>query len=500
MIPAELPRLHEMISLLLEQQLTSDEQQELVHALESDAQARATYRELLRLHVLLAAQHAPSPAYAPPMPGRLARGWDMFYDVIKQPMALGAIISGLFLTTILLSLALIVPERELATPAERVPSTEFVARITAISEATFDQASHGNLRNRDLFDDDTIVLNSGLVVITYDTGARVVLEGPATYHIDGANGGDLRLGKLVARVDTPESHGFAVAIPGARIVDLGTEFGAEVSADGGSQVAVLSGEVELVGEGQPPLRIVAGEAASAEAGSGNIARQDVANSEFASALASRLRRLEYPPIAVRATAERFEGRDQATNMISGFQVAGGNNRKLVLAASWESADSNISAVWKGQEPFRTAIISGTGRNCAILYLDDPTPGRGDIVVTFGSATHSRIGVVSLINAAAGVGPTSSNDGVAGSLATTEPDSLVVGVYTTNSPVGKVSGPFSQTIYNGDAGSCWGNAGCQSEPIAGLKSYSWKAAGAKEDAHVLAAFVGTAVSTEQKAGR
>ena len=32
--------------------------------------------------------------------------------------------------------------------------------------------------------------------ITYDTGAKVILQGPATYEVDSTNGGFLSLGKL----------------------------------------------------------------------------------------------------------------------------------------------------------------------------------------------------------------------------------------------------------------------------------------------------------------
>ncbi len=64
----------------------------------------------------------------------------------------------------------------------------------------------------------------------------------------------------------------------------------------------------------------------------------------------------------------------------------GSNRKLVLTASWESANSGISATWNGTQNFTVAVNSANGRNSAILYLDDPTPGTGNIVVTFPVAT------------------------------------------------------------------------------------------------------------------
>ena len=38
--------------------------------------------------------------------------------------------------------------------------------------------------------------------ITYDTGAKVILQGPVTYEVESKDGGYLSLGKLTARVET----------------------------------------------------------------------------------------------------------------------------------------------------------------------------------------------------------------------------------------------------------------------------------------------------------
>ncbi|MEX0866667.1 MAG: LamG-like jellyroll fold domain-containing protein, partial [Pirellulales bacterium] len=69
---------------------------------------------------------------------------------------------------------------------------------------------------------------------------------PAVYHVAGANGGDLRVGKLVARVETKAAQGFAIQVPGATIVDLGTEFGTAVDAKEGSYVEVSAGKVDVI--------------------------------------------------------------------------------------------------------------------------------------------------------------------------------------------------------------------------------------------------------------
>ena len=49
-------------------------------------------------------------------------------------------------------------------------------------------------------------LSSGLLEITYDTGAKVALQGPATYQVESANGGFLPVGKLLGKVDNRDGQ------------------------------------------------------------------------------------------------------------------------------------------------------------------------------------------------------------------------------------------------------------------------------------------------------
>ena len=48
---------------------------------------------------------------------------------------------------------------------------------------------------------DKFVLSSGLMEITYDTGAKVILQGPVKYEVESSNGGFLSVGKLTARLE-----------------------------------------------------------------------------------------------------------------------------------------------------------------------------------------------------------------------------------------------------------------------------------------------------------
>ena len=54
---------------------------------------------------------------------------------------------------------------------------------------------------------DKFALASGLMEITYDTGAKVILQGPVTYEVESASGGFLSLGKLTARLEKKVASG-----------------------------------------------------------------------------------------------------------------------------------------------------------------------------------------------------------------------------------------------------------------------------------------------------
>jgi hypothetical protein len=107
-------------------------------------------------------------------------------------------------------------------------------------------------------------LTSGLMEITFVSGATVILEGPCTYEVESAAGGFLAVGKLLARVESrarkvnsaanqksenisPKSPSslFAVRTPTSIVTDLGTEFGVEVDEDGHTASYVYQGSVKI---------------------------------------------------------------------------------------------------------------------------------------------------------------------------------------------------------------------------------------------------------------
>jgi hypothetical protein len=115
----------------------------------------------------------------------------------------------------------------------------------------------------------TLRLQSGLVRLVFSSGAEVLLQGPVSFTAETAELGRLHQGKLVARAETERARGFTIRTPTAQIVDLGTEFGVFVDAQGRTETHVFAGRVlaQAVGVKQTtrePLRLDAGQAARVE--------------------------------------------------------------------------------------------------------------------------------------------------------------------------------------------------------------------------------------------
>ena len=119
----------------------------------------------------------------------------------------------------------------------------------------------------------------GLVEIACDSGATVVLEGPARFELESPGKASLLRGRLTATVSkagggeptTNSARGslFVVQTPSALVRDLGTRFGVEVDAVGKTNVHVFDGLVECVGWGfghAKRSRLSAGQGAAVDAG------------------------------------------------------------------------------------------------------------------------------------------------------------------------------------------------------------------------------------------
>jgi len=88
-------------------------------------------------------------------------------------------------------------------------------------------------------------LVEGFAEITFDGGAKAIIEAPAEIELQNASRAYLQSGKMSATVPV-EARGFALNTPSSSIIDLGTEFSVHVKKDGSSDIHVFKGQVSLM--------------------------------------------------------------------------------------------------------------------------------------------------------------------------------------------------------------------------------------------------------------
>ncbi len=193
---------------------------------------------------------APAPFFS--LPSSVG-GW--LFSYAAATVLMGAAILGAWLYKVSLDSEIARDQPPLAQRASAEPKPEYAGRISGTADCHW--ADPQNAPHTTAVPlGDKYVLNSGLMEITYRTGARVILEGPCTYEVESANGGFLSLGKLTARVESakPEAANpksqipnakFVVRTPTAIVTDLGTEFGIVVGKHGDVATHVLEGAVDL---------------------------------------------------------------------------------------------------------------------------------------------------------------------------------------------------------------------------------------------------------------
>lgn len=273
-------------------QLSADEVAELEAYLGSDADAKAQFVLYMDLHARL---HWNNRAEAEEH--ELGAGDERTEEPRSQPTSLipasrrsftsrhslltgiaaSLLIVGLGLTAMhLTSMPDVVADSVDARDGSRTAKPQFIAKLTAWDRADWLPGYEMSGQNHNIRAGQRVALLSGLVEITYETGARVLIEGPADFVVGGAkeatepaepgtdaqrwsarmkgeggsppngfNAGYLKHGRLVARVDSLEAHGFTIRTPAAAIEDLGTEFGIKVDERGVTDTHVFEGKVAV---------------------------------------------------------------------------------------------------------------------------------------------------------------------------------------------------------------------------------------------------------------
>jgi hypothetical protein len=188
------------------------------------------------------------PMMTEPTFGYLASGWPMAYLVATVLMSLGLLISAH--TYIAPPASIVTTHQSPATIEDQTPSDEkaiiaVVGRITGMVGCAWRDSATVPSQNALVSHGDCFTLTSGLLEITYNTGAKVLLQGPVNYQVDSKNGGFLAVGRLTGKVTTEVARGLTIETPTATVTDLGTEFGVEVQPDHRQTVVVFQGRVRV---------------------------------------------------------------------------------------------------------------------------------------------------------------------------------------------------------------------------------------------------------------
>lgn len=278
----------ELLASLCDETISPEEMQRLDRLLCTDAAVRRQYMEYLDLHARLSCQFhhsaetmVPLPSMAVPLPPIVIQtdsDLSSFHPIgsFIFSYSLAAVIVGIGL---LVGWACHIPGSQgLASNAVRpgpaVPRIEsnmvFVGRIADMVDCRWADPSTEPFNGARVPLGRKYVLAAGLMEIVYDTGARVILQGPCSYEVKSGNSGYLTVGKLTARIErkgdaesrkteTSLTHNtskngeiaeqpsslFSVRTPTAIVTDLGTEFGVECDKSGVTWSSVFRGSVKV---------------------------------------------------------------------------------------------------------------------------------------------------------------------------------------------------------------------------------------------------------------
>lgn len=138
-------------------------------------------------------------------------------------------------------------------PAEPAAMSNAIATLTRGTAVVWEHATN-TAQIGSVLSPGWLQLKSGAVQIEFYSGARIILEGPASLELISPGEARLRSGKLSARVPEP-AHGFKVYTSDLTVTDLGTEFGLDREATKPMEVQVFEGKVQVAmpGASQPQI-------------------------------------------------------------------------------------------------------------------------------------------------------------------------------------------------------------------------------------------------------
>jgi hypothetical protein len=247
----ELPnRVHSLAIRQLEGSLSPQERQELTELLRNDAEARRIYLAHMQDSVslrwmfsghydrrlaLTLAEHGPEGV-------RNERRRTAAWIVLTLAASLACIAAWpVFRSNNELPTS---ADAKVADPVTPPESANHIATVTGLSRMKWAaNAVRAPLLSRVAIGQH-FEFSQGALEVTFDTGAQVKVFGPAKFEVISPRSICCSRGRVTTLVGE-SGKGFTIETPKARIVDLGTQFGVDISEKGDTQVVVFQGSVDL---------------------------------------------------------------------------------------------------------------------------------------------------------------------------------------------------------------------------------------------------------------
>lgn len=263
--------LAELLAAWANEEITEEEGERLKHRLRTEPDARQAYRRAVEFEALMDEEFPPvgQVPLITNFPSKAPRfGW---WLAAAAALTFGAVAifnstdRRLFQPEDITSIPF---EDDIAPPDEDLdPAAETedlymkngalpVARVTAVHNAIVAKNSQPVALGSILKaggSSSAVVLESGQLEITFFSGAKVLLGGPARFLPKSDFLAFLDYGSLTADVPS-QATGFSINTPSTNVRDLGTAFALAVEKNGASSFRVIEGEIEAGPSGAPEMK------------------------------------------------------------------------------------------------------------------------------------------------------------------------------------------------------------------------------------------------------